>query len=140
VDKNGFRLSVRRELPEGETLPIVNLTVLTAPFYKKETEYIIHTVDLNTGQKRLEKVKTDHEGRLTIHLNGGLQEVGINESEEDKPNIVASVNFGSESYSSPGKDISLQVSLLNKGSSLAEDVTAKIIPAKSTSEVEIKNN
>src|SRR5690606_24804542 len=47
---------------------------------------------------------------------------------------------GSEGYPSTGRDISLFINLLNKGGSLAEDVTAKLVPAKSDSKVEFKNN
>jgi S-formylglutathione hydrolase FrmB len=140
VDKNGFRLSVRKKLPEGESLPMINLSVLTAPIYKKQTAYMIQTLDLLTGKERHETIKSDHNGRLTIYLNGGLQEIGINELDQGRPNLVASVKLGSQSYPSTGKDISLQVNLLNKGGRLAEDVTAKLVQANNASEVEIKSD
>ncbi len=128
VDKNGFRVSVRKFLPEGETLPMVNLSVFTAPLYEGNTEYIINIVNLSTGHKVHDTLRSDAKGRLKIALNGGLQEVGISEP-QGLPNIsIASVKIDSETWAAPEKDISVFVGLLNKGGSHVEGATASLLP------------
>ncbi|WP_277478754.1 alpha/beta hydrolase-fold protein [Catalinimonas alkaloidigena] len=135
VDKNGFQLSVRKFLPQGETLPSVKLSVLTAPLYKKNTEYIINVVNLFTQQKSQQKIRSDDSGRLKIKLNGGFQEVGISES-VGSPNIsIASVKVENPDWATANDDMSVLIELVNKGSGDAEDVTAKLLPYRNTARI-----
>ncbi|MBK9389789.1 MAG: hypothetical protein IPN68_06215 [Bacteroidetes bacterium] len=49
VNSRGFRCAVRQHLPDGETMPHINVSVSTPPVYKKNVSYIINDVDLITG-------------------------------------------------------------------------------------------
>jgi hypothetical protein len=136
VDKNGFRISVRKFLPEGETLPMVNLSVLTAPLYTKNTGYIINIVNLSTGQKAQETLTSDENGRLQIALNGGLQEVGISEPEGAPHISIASVKIDTETWATSGKNVSVSVDLINKGGSRIEGVKARLLPFRDDVSIE----
>lgn len=128
VDKEGFRVSVRRTLPVGETVPMVKLQVFTAPLYQTNADYLVNIVDLSKGEKMQKRITSDGEGRLRIPLNGGLQEVGILETAE-APNIsIASVNIGTNTWASAGADIPISITLINKGGGKAGKVTAKLVP------------
>lgn len=128
VDKNGFRISVRKILPEGETLPMVNLTVLTAPLYEQGKEYLVQILDLWKRKNHQMHIKADKEGRLRIPLHGGVQEVGI-AVPDGAPNVsLTSFEIESETWASIGGDNSLYIKVANKGGRRAEGVMARLRP------------
>ncbi|HMG91267.1 MAG TPA: alpha/beta hydrolase-fold protein [Chryseolinea sp.] len=126
VDRRGFKCSVREFLPAGELLPFVKVAVTTAPVYEKNTEYVIHDIDTRSLKKTQQNVRSDHQGRLIIQLNGSSHEIGINKK-GDKPNIrIVSVEVQNRGWITEGKDATLSIKLVNKGLSAGKNVSAKL--------------
>jgi hypothetical protein len=135
VDKRGFRCTVREFLPDGEILPLVNLSITTAPVYEKNELYVINDVDtkkLKTSQKT---IRSDNSGRLKIDINGSAHEIGINKK-VDRPNLcIASVELVNMSWAIHKKDVSLSIKLLNKGLSGARNIKARLSATRSSADV-----
>jgi len=135
VNARGFRSSVREFLPDGELMPFVDLSVMTAPLYEKNQEYLINDVDFHQGTGSQEVIKSDEQGRLKIDINGGLHDIGINRV-DDTPNIcIASWKIENMGWASPKKDVRVSVKLLNKGGSSAGGVTAKLLETRKSARV-----
>lgn len=135
VDKRGFRCSVRSFLPDGELMQYVNLSVTTPPIYEKNQIYRIHDLHPENGKSSGYQLKSNNQGQLKIDLDGGIHEIGINK-EEDAPNIyVASFNVENRNWSTHKKEIKLSISLLNKGATAANQVTAKLEPTRKSAVV-----
>jgi pimeloyl-ACP methyl ester carboxylesterase len=135
VNKYGFRSSVRTFLPEGEALPSVKLTILTDSLYRKNQAYQLRFHRLDTKENISRTLESDGEGRLSIEMDGGLQEVGIS-GEENGPNIsISSVNVEKLDWPGPQVRIPVSVELLNKGTSIARDVRAKLVPFRNSASV-----
>ena len=127
VDKNGFKISVRSRLPDGETFPMVKLSVTTAPLYENNAEYEVAVSDLDGRVKYRNNLRADHQGRLTIELNGGAQEVGIHKP-AGNPNLsITSVHVGAEHYASSRTKMPVRIQLVNKGGSRVEGITAQLV-------------
>ena len=130
VNKRGFKCSVREFLPDGELLPFVNVSIRTSPVYEKNTSYTINDVELKSLKTSGKTIRSDGAGRLTILLNGGAHEIGIN-NPGDKPNItVASVEITNGSWATSRKDIVFAIKLLNKGMASGRNISAKLSTVK----------
>ena len=135
VDRRGFRCSARSFLPDGELLPFVKLSVITPPIYEKNQVYKVHDINPLTGKSSVHLLKSDHEGRLKIDLDGNVHEIGINK-EADAPNVaVASFKIENADWATHGKEINLSVKVVNKGAGLAGKVTAKLESTRPSAEV-----
>ncbi len=66
VDKNGFRISTHRWLPDGPTVQDIHIQILTDSLYEPGKTY--HIATLKSSYKKVEEmtVKANHEGRLSI--------------------------------------------------------------------------
>jgi hypothetical protein len=135
VEKKGFRCIVREFLPDGEILPLVNLSITTAPVYEKNELYVINDVDtekLKTSQKT---ICSDNSGRLKIDINGSAHEIGINKK-ADIPNLcIASVELVNRGWATHKKDVSLSIKLLNKGLSGARNITARLSATRNSAAI-----
>ena len=135
VDKRGFRCSVREFLPDGETLPFVNLSVTTSAVYEKNQLYIINDIDtkrLKTSQKT---IRSDNAGRLKIYINGRTHEIGINKK-GDKPNIcIAAVETENVNWATHRKDVTISIKLLNKGQSNGNNIRAELSATRSSAHI-----
>ena len=135
VDKRGFRCSVRQFIPDGELMPMVNLSITTAPIYEKNKLYLINDVDSKGKNISQKKIFSDGFGRIKIQLNGGIHNVGINK-ELDKPNIsIASFNIINMNWAVSKKEVAVSLIALNKGMQIALDVKANIIAFRNNTEI-----
>ncbi|MEN8229070.1 MAG: alpha/beta hydrolase-fold protein [Bacteroidota bacterium] len=135
VNGRGFRCSVREFLPDGELIPSVRLSVLTAPLYEKNQQYIINDIDQKRGEVSQKVIRSDNSGRLKIHLNGTLHEIGINKMEAP-PNIcIASFEIENMGWATHKKEVAVSVKLLNKGGMEAKGVTAKLLTTRKSAKV-----
>ena len=115
VNEKGFTSTVREFLPDGSTLPHVNLTLLTPALYKKNQSYVINDFNADKGNATQTRIKSDHLGRLKINTTGANHQIGISE-EQDNANIsVPSFTINNMSWATPHRDVSLSLDLLNKG-------------------------
>lgn len=138
VDKNGFGISVRSKLPDGETFPTTKLSVTTAALYDKNEAYEVTVLDLDAGESFRKTIHADDKGRLVIQLNGGTQEVGIHKA-GGSPNLsLAAVKVLVQDYASTRTKTAIALELVNKGGSKAEGVSATLV-AGSSAEVEEKS-
>lgn len=127
VDKNGYKIAVRNFLPDGELMTNVNVKVMTAPIYEKDKGYRITDIDLRTLDKKTYTIISDSKGRLNIQTTGSLHQIGISE-EANSPNLsIAKFSMNSQEWAETGKNISLSIDILNKGTSDARGITAELI-------------
>lgn len=135
VDERGFRCSVREHLPDGELLPFVQVSVRTAALYEKDHPYAILDTDLRTGTHSSRTISSDPSGRLTIHLNGSLHEIGINTAEAPPNVCVASYEIMNMDWATHNREVAVSIKLLNKGGNLAEGVTVEIVPQRKSATI-----
>lgn len=132
VGKTGFRSSVRTFVPDGELMPFVRLTIKTAPLYDHNEVYEVRIVDVTDGSVLINQVKSDHEGRIRIELEGGLKEVGISKAGELPVMVAASSRVVNLPWVTAGREVQLSVKVLNKGASTVKNLIAEIVPARET--------
>lgn len=135
VDEHGFRSSVRTFLPDGELLPSVNMTVTTSAIYEKNKLYQVHDINPLKGQSLRYEVRSDDEGRLRIELGGGIHEIGINTIKEIPNVTVASFKVENMDWATHNKKINISVSLLNKGTQMANEVVAELQSTRKSASV-----
>jgi S-formylglutathione hydrolase FrmB len=139
VDKYGFSSAVRRFVPDGELLPLVNVTVTTPPVYEKDQWYFINDLDTRTLKVSQKKVRSDNTGRIKVNLSGSEHEIGINKA-VGKPNIaVAAVELINMPWAKHNKEVSVSIKLVNKGMSPGQKVRAVLSPVNNTARI-IRNN
>lgn len=126
VDTRGFRISVREFLPDGEVLSDVDVSIRTPPIYVPHEEYVIHDIDINTGQTNRRTLRSDGSGRLTLQMNGSVHEVGINKKNDATNISLAGVALSSDGWAKTGQDVSVSITILNKGQSAARNVRATV--------------
>jgi|GEM_PF-599587 len=135
VDKRGFRCAVREFFPDGELMPFVSVSITTPPLYEKDQLYVISDIDTKTLKHSQQTVRTDKQGRLTICLNGGSHEVGINKK-SDLPNpCIASIEIENRGWVIPKADVTLSVKLLNKGQALGKNITLNLSAARNSTQI-----
>jgi poly(3-hydroxybutyrate) depolymerase len=135
VDARGFRCAVRSFLPDGELMPFVNVSVTTPPVYEKDHSYQICDIDPSSGKSSVYSLKSDHDGRLMIDLDGGLHELGIYAEGISANLAVASFQVENMAWATHGKNIKLSLSLLNKGADAAKSVSVQLHPLKESAVV-----
>ncbi|MCW3116320.1 MAG: Esterase [Chitinophagaceae bacterium] len=124
TDQRGFKCSVRELLPDGELMPFVNVSVVTAPVYELNQWYIINDIDVKGIKTSRDTIRSDQEGRLRITFNGSVHEIGINKK-VDKPNIaMAAFKIKNMDWPTPGKEVVISVKLINKGLTTGKIITA----------------
>ena len=135
VDVRGFRCSVREFLPDGPLLPFVRVSVTTPAIYEKNHAYIVNDLDTKTSKTNQRQIMSDDEGRLTIDLNGGSHEIGINRK-TDKANIsIVGVDIHGMRWATHGKEIPLTVRVANKGQSAGKNISATLSSTRPTAQV-----
>ena len=128
VNKEGFNLAVRNFLPDGELMPNVKVQVLTAPIYKKNTEYKVTDIDVRTMESEQYAIKSDASGRLKLTLNGSEHQIGISLS-PSMPNLsMTNIKIENMDWAESGQVVEFSMNVLNKGFATAENVIAEINP------------
>ena len=135
VDRRGFRSSVREYLPDGRLMPSVKVSVRTPALYKPNQSYLISDFNRTTLEASESSVVSDAEGRLTIDLDGGAHEIGINER-SGSPNVTATaLQIVNMPWATHSQDVTINVKLLNKGQQPAKNVRATLTPTRTTASV-----
>lgn len=122
VDANGFSISVRRHVPDGEVLSSVKVSVTTAPVYDKNSEYLVNDFDLKKKLSKQYAVTSDEKGRLTINLDGAQHDVGINKKAGNAIISLAAFEAVDAGWVTRNKETTLNIKLLNKGFATAKNV------------------
>ncbi len=134
VDKQGFQSVVREFLPDGPSMPEVQLSITTPPLYQPKTPYTITTINPLTNSTNTTVIHSDNQGRLKMSLDGGTNHIGINTNQA--PNIsLASYALSNVGWAQKNQPIKLSLNLLNKGTSAAKNVTVSLIPTRKTTSV-----
>ena len=135
VDRGGFRCSVREYLPDGRLMPSVKVSVRTPGLYKRNQSYVVSDFNQATLEASESIVVSDSEGRLTIHLDGGAHEIGINER-SGNPNVTATaLKIVNMPWATHSQDVTMNVKLLNKGHQPAKNVRATLTPTRTGTSV-----
>ncbi|HEU5146282.1 MAG TPA: alpha/beta hydrolase-fold protein, partial [Chryseosolibacter sp.] len=126
VDARGFRSAVREHLPDGTLMPSVKVFVKTPAIYERNQWHIINDFNTTTQEASQKNVKSDGEGRLLIQLDGDRHEIGVNKK-SDRPNVsVTSTAIKGRPWATHQEEVSVAVTLLNKGMSPARNIRAML--------------
>jgi S-formylglutathione hydrolase FrmB len=126
VTPAGFRSSVQEWMPDGQRMPSVRLNIVTDALYSKNALHQIVDVNLRTRENLIHRVNSDGEGRLHIDLDGDLHEVGISRSDPLPILSLAGFSLQNGQWAIAGKEVSLKVDLLNKGTATARNLVATL--------------
>jgi pimeloyl-ACP methyl ester carboxylesterase len=122
VSARGFRSYVRQWLPGGPLEPKVKLTVITGKHYPPGSNQTVTVVRVADGKLRRSAETADADGRLTLTLDGDLQEIGIGTGPE-----LALAGFKTlEPWVSPRTPATVQLRFLNKGAAQSTPVELKL--------------
>jgi len=138
VDKDGFRCAVREFLPDGELCPFVDVTVTTPPLYEKSQVYVIQDYHVSSSLMEQKTIISDHTGRLKISMNGGLHEIGISLKKSFPILCMVNCNTGENAFITPGKEITLFITVLNKGQADSRNIIARLSTTRNST-ILIKN-
>ncbi len=139
VDSRGFRCTVREHLRDGEILPFVSLSVTTPPIYDPDALYKITDFDSRVNKFISYELRSDEQGKLKISFNGSSHEIGICRSDA-MPNIcIASFFVEPLNIAGSEKDVSVKISLLNKGNKKGEGIRASLSATRKSTTV-VKSN
>ena len=109
-------------------MPNVKVQVLTAPIYKKNTEYKVTDIDVRTMESEQYAIKSDASGRLKLTLNGSEHQIGIGLS-PSMPNLsMTNIKIENMDWAESGQVVEFSMNVLNKGFATAENVIAEINP------------
>ncbi|WP_207632753.1 alpha/beta hydrolase [Foetidibacter luteolus] len=137
VDKNGCGLYSYQWLPDGPSIPLDTITVLTAPLYQPGKTYRILTCNTHMGTTVTNTQKADETGRLSFRYTQTSIETGIYD-DNDSPNLVVMgyrVDKGSR-YLRQGKPAKLSIQLLNRVSDISP-FTIRVAISASDSAVQL---
>jgi S-formylglutathione hydrolase FrmB len=123
----GFRCSVREWLWDGQPMPSVNLSILTDAIYSPNTHYRVTDFNLRSRSVRVDDQKSDGQGRLHLELDGDLHDIGISASNQLPILTLASFSVANSPWAIAGRETSLRLSLLNKGTAATGEVTGVVI-------------
>ena len=126
VSKSGFRCGVREWIPDGNTMPQVQLTIQTPPLiYGQLKPYTVTMLRLRDGQTRRTQVKSDIEGRLKFKLDGDEYEIGITGATPEPILALAGYRIESGSWATAGTPVKVNVRFVNKGTAISKPATLR---------------
>jgi hypothetical protein len=126
VSKTGFRSAVREWLPSGNTMPQVQLTLVTAPrLFGQLKPYTVTMVRLRDGQTRRITVKADIEGRLRFKLDGDDYEVGITGAQPEAIVALTGYHLESGTWATAGQPVKVSARFVNKGTAASKPLTLR---------------
>lgn len=136
VDEEGFKFSVRNFLPDGELMPNVSAKVVTAPIYEPNHPFHITDIDLTSDVKRSYLIKSNKRGELVIEMNGSLHHIGITEDASTPILCISDVSVQNMPWAMTGKELTLSISLLNKGPGNASKISVELLPLSEGLEIQ----
>ncbi len=125
VTPKGFRSSVREWVPSGRLLSSVSARITTDAVYRPQASYEITDVNVSTGEARCSTMKADSSGRLQFTLDGGLREIGINETKAPILTI-SGWRVVEAPWATAGKQVRLKLTVLNKGAADARNARLRV--------------
>ena len=126
VSKSGFRCGVREWLPEGNTMPQVQLTIQSPRnLFAQLKPYTVTMVRLRDGQTRRALVKADIDGRLKFKLDGDEYEVGITGASAEPNLALAGYRVESGEWATAGIPVKLSVRFVNKGTASSKPASLR---------------
>ncbi len=127
VTKSGFGITTKKWMPQGRTIPGVNLTVKTSAEYKPNESYNVVAFNQATDQKTVSKVKSDNEGRIQLSFNHEPQQVGI--FRKNDPAEIVFLDYeviGGGAFLNHNKESKLKLRLLNRGGSTGKGLKVNL--------------
>lgn len=126
VSKAGFKIQTRKWLPDGISIPGVQIAIRTTAQYKPNQSYSITDFSPLTGQIREWIAQTDALGRLKIETDHQPHVIGITEKNSAPSPVVTQFRAGDGSHFLLPADGSLNLRLWNRGRQPLEQLTVKL--------------
>jgi enterochelin esterase-like enzyme len=127
VTKGGMKVFARKWLPDGPGIPEVSINVTTAPLYKTNSPYTLHTWDLTEDSSSTKTVMSDGDGRLSFSLSGKGCQVGIYDDDTPPEIVFLAYRIGDDGkFLTQGEEGQLKIQVLNRGGQAAQDITIEL--------------
>jgi S-formylglutathione hydrolase FrmB len=136
VRATGFKIAVREHLPAGRLLHTVQLRILTAGIYKKNTAYLVNDINLSNHTATKTTVYANGLGQLLISCSGSEHQIGIAALGANADLFISSFALADQAWITPGKTTILRVGFSNKGFASATGVSAVLTSNYPGSQIE----
>ena len=120
VSRTGFRSAVREWIPGGATMPQVHLTIVTGKLFGQFKPYTVTLLRSRDTSIRRVPLKSDIEGRLTLHLDGDEYEVGIAGAVPEPILALTGYRVEDAEWATAGKPLKVMVRFANKGTTVSK--------------------
>ncbi|MFC2076719.1 alpha/beta hydrolase-fold protein [candidate division KSB1 bacterium] len=139
IGPDGFRVSVRKWLPDGPVMNEVNLTVTTDSLYQPGELYVVTDIDIANGQLIRRTVRASGDGRIVWSTDGSLHEIGITARGSERPLLsLAGTAWADKPWLEPDVPTGLILKIVNKGAVKAGKVQLTVSPHNPEHPIEVK--
>ena len=124
--RQGMKITTKRWLPDGISIPETNIKVTTEAIYKPDTDY--HMVGLGLDDLKVfqNKLSSDNQGKVHFEVSGAGTDVGIFKDGDPGFISVPDYHLGT-SFPRAWEQITLTPILFNKGGKVVDLVEAKLV-------------
>lgn len=124
--RQGMKITTKRWLPDGHSIPEANISVTTGAIYDSNTKYNIIFLDIDDLQVHYEETKSNSEGRIRFQVKGSGSDIGI--FHDGEPGFVSMTNYHLDtSFPKAWEIISLTPLLFNKGGNAVDSVSVDLV-------------
>jgi hypothetical protein len=124
--ERGLKISTRQWLPDGHTIPDVNIKVTTDTLYERNSTYNLISLGFGDHKVFQNKVTSDAEGKIHFEVKGSGADIGI--YRDGDPGFISLADYRLDnSFPRAMEVISLTPLLFNKGGELVDVVEAKLV-------------
>jgi hypothetical protein len=123
--KQGMKITTKRWLPDGHSIPETNIKVITDALYESNTDY--HLISLSLDDLKIQQRETlsDPEGRIQFQASGAGTDIGI--YRDGNPGFISVPDYRLDnSFPRAWEEITLTPILFNKGGEDVNMVEAKL--------------
>ena len=123
--KQGMKITTKRWLPDGPSIPETKITVVTDALYESNTEYHLISMSLDDLQIHQKETSSDPEGRIQFQLSGTPTDIGI--YRDGDPGFISVPDYRLDtSFPRAWEEIKFTPVLFNKGGEAVDFVEAKL--------------
>lgn len=124
--EQGLKISTKRWLPDGHTIPDVNIKVSTDGLYKANTIYNLILLGLEDHKVHQKVVESDEQGMIHFEVKGSGADIGI--YREGDPGFVSMADYRLDSsFPRAWEVISLTPLLFNKGGKAVDAIDIDLV-------------
>ena len=124
--EKGLKISTRQWLPDGHTIPGVNIKVATDALYEPSSTYNLISLGLSDQKVLQNEVKSDDQGRIHFEVKSSGADIGIYRAGD--PGFISMADYRLDnSFPKAWEMISLTPLLFNKGGQSVDGIDVALL-------------